>query len=692
MSVRANSLRIALFDGLYFAATAALAAFAVTSVVHAAEPQTVRTSDIATDRRLTDDHIDSQLNTDDNMPSGNPEESPQAKREAMMLGMKLVELHRGYIRIDDVAATSPAWDAGIRPGDRLISIDTLSPRSLAPWVQDIGKILKDTPDGKSVSAAVERDGEKLALRIRLPVSKAAEVRDARQEERALASMAAGNQQQQSLGQQGAMPMASGGDTNAVVTDGSGLGGWGIGGFFGDETGTSSGVNDDRMANSAVAELMAVNTLSGGPADQQRTNGFHNTQNMQSSGGQVGIAAFQNNGNGVNAVVVVRGLPQGTYQVGIGQGDAITGGGTNFGAGAAVDGAFSNGAGSQLGRGNQFGHNRNVGVGGRARGGGNFEGSSVPNNQRPGSQTTQRPGLQGSGAGTTPIQRPGVQQPPVGNPNGSTPIQRPSGGSIPTSSGGASGGDAAGGGASLANPHAAPILAQQFQQEPQQGMDTQNNNFRSAAPGTSNTNQSGARDTGLNPGEPPQVGNDFSSGDRNSIGAPGGMSPFVSEIGILRVGPDGSGRVENQIEGMEVRNLAGMSVSVVSAMSQGGGGFSETTADNPQTVGREMPQNGMSQNGMPQNGQFPQSNQGRGNPLADRNNPLGTQSGQSGGQGIVATGVIRLMEGGSAPGVGGEARRGLQQGEERPVDQATQQQRNRSQITNPQQDFDPSRSQ
>jgi hypothetical protein len=165
-----------------------------------------------------------------------------------------------------------------------------------------------------------------------------------------------------------------------------------------------------------------------------------------------------------------------------------------------------------------------------------------------------------------------------------------------------------------------------------------------------------------------------------------MSPFVSEIGILRVGPDGSGRVENQFEGMEVRNLVGMSVTVVSAMSQGGGGFSGTAADNPQTVGREIPQNGM-----PQNGQFPQNNQAGNNPLADRNNPLGAQAGQNGGQGIVATGMIRLMEGAVTPNVG-DVRRGRLPGEDRPVDDATQQQRNRSQISNPQQDFDPSRSQ
>ena len=209
----------------------------------------------------------------------------------------------------DVAATSPAWDAGIRKGDRIKALDGIKSKALAAWIDDVGKVLKDTEDGHAVAAEVEREGEPLALRIKVPVSNAAEVRDARQEEQAIAKMRAGQQQGQfPQGQPGAVPLGYGDDR----TDGYGAGygpgyggyGGGFGGFFDDDSAASDTNSDDRMATSAVAPLMAVNTLG---------------RNQAQTGGQVGMAGFQNNGQSVDAMVVVRGLPQGSYQVGIGTG-------------------------------------------------------------------------------------------------------------------------------------------------------------------------------------------------------------------------------------------------------------------------------------------------------------------------------------------------------------------------------------
>ena len=200
MTLRANSLRSLSLDSLCFLTVLGLFAVTTTAFAQGATPATERVGDVATDRRLTDDHVDSQLNTDDNPPSGDPTESSADKRETIILGMKLVEETEGSIRVTDVTATSPAWDAGIRRGDRLMSIHGIKPRKLARWVEDISKVLDETQDGQAVPTEVERDGDTLALRIRLPESRAAEVRDARQEERAQANMAAGNgsqsQQQQ----------------------------------------------------------------------------------------------------------------------------------------------------------------------------------------------------------------------------------------------------------------------------------------------------------------------------------------------------------------------------------------------------------------------------------------------------------------------------------------------------------------
>lgn len=620
MSVRANSLQTVVKDGVYFAALAALAAGAMSATVRGEEVHTARTDEVIADRRLTDDHVDSQLNTDDNMPSGRPVESAEGKREANMLGMKLYEVRTGHIRVDDVAATSPAWDAGIRSGDRLVSIDTLRPRSLAPWVKEVGRLLKDTPDGKSIAAAVEREGEMLSLRIGVPVSKAADVRDARQEERAIANMAGGNaQQMQQLGQQGVTPLTGGDTGGAVAPYGSGgHGGWGLGGFS--DGGSTTGSSEDRLASRAVAQLTAVNMFGSGMNGNGSTltaqSGAQGAQGGEPSGGQIGVAGFENSGQGVRAQVVVRGLPPGMYQVGIGQGD-VAGGvgngvGTNFGSGGfGNDGQRFDGRNGQRTRG--------------AGDGNGFDGNGAAN---PNQALPQ---------GSRPIERPGVQQ-PINNQRPQTPFfpQRPSpgGGTAPAGGAGGAGGgsatgDAAGdaSGASLANPHGSPVLAQQLDAT---GDAMPNDPARQGATqpaqagtplGTGNSNQ---------PNQP-LGGSTPNNGNRNNF--PAGTNPaggigspqFVMEIGVLRVGQDGSGRVENQLQGIQVQNLTGMSVMVVSSQSaaMGQGGFGNANRNLPSTGAGQN--GGVGMNGVVATGLI-QVVEGRGNPSLGPDN-----SGQTGNQ-------------------------------------------------------------
>ncbi|MGE3242623.1 MAG: hypothetical protein AB7I57_16235, partial [Pirellulales bacterium] len=122
MSLRANSLRNLLLDTISFTLLVWLAAVAWTAMAQGAEPRVVHVADAAAEERPSRDHIDSRLNTDDKLTTGVPTESAEAKRQALMLGMKLHERAEGEIRVVDVAATSPAWDAGIRRGDRIRSI------------------------------------------------------------------------------------------------------------------------------------------------------------------------------------------------------------------------------------------------------------------------------------------------------------------------------------------------------------------------------------------------------------------------------------------------------------------------------------------------------------------------------------------------------------------------------------------
>lgn len=657
MSARANSLHTVVVDTLFFTGIMALTAASWTAVANGAEPRIVHVAEAADENRPSSDHVDSRLNTDDKPASGIPEETPAAKRESMMLGMKLFERSAGQIEVVDVAAASPAWEAGIRRGDRLREIDGIKPERLATWVADVGKVLASREDGKSVAAEVERDGYPMEVRITLPVSNVAAARDARKQDEELARMQAREQRQLKNGQQPGAPVGVGGIDRNDYGPGpayggyGGYGGWGFGGFFDDGAGAANHPNgEDRMARSAAASLMAVDPAAfpGGA----------------SGGGQIGMAGFQENGQSVDAMVVVRGLPQGSYQVGIGAGGQF---GMNGNSGVV---------GPDIGADGQFGLNPALegtaetydqgGAG--ANRGANPPGASYgvrgPNGTQPGNAVNPNPQ---NPAGNQPLdqQQPGII--PQGN-------IAPGAGTAPDASGGAgAGGGAApsgGDGASLANPRNA-ILAQQLDSANPAGGQATNNpapaNPQQAVQQNSYRGQptDGAAGPGANPYDPRDRAEAQRRGQSNNPLNSGGATPGFASLGTLQVGPDGSGQVTSRLEGMTVRNLSGMQVFVQSTNFRGG----LAGADN-RAAGR---------------------NQAANDRAAQRNMPAGQRGEQPGFafpgelpgrgmEGVVAVGTIQLRGGGGgAPPQTGE----------RPMDEATRREQGRSQISDPTQQFNPS---
>ena len=142
-----------------------------------------------------------------------------------------------------------------------------------------------------------------------------------------------------------------------------------------------------------------------------------------------------------------------------------------------------------------------------------------------------------------------------------------------------GGSGAGDGASLANP-ANAVLAQQLdpqqtgaggqQQQPiQQGVQNPENAGNAAA---RQNNGTGQQTRSGNPYDPRENSERQRQAEQNAnpLSNPTG-APFVASIGVLQVGPDGTGTVQGQLEGVAVRNLAGMNVIVQSTNWQGNGG-------------------------------------------------------------------------------------------------------------------------
>ena len=572
-STHANSLRTVMLDSLYFAAVTALLSSFTATIAAGADTVVDRAAEEAVARSVDDDN-----EPDDNEPTGDPDQSPAAARETNILGMKLYEERPGVIRVTDVAAASPAWDAGVRPGDQLTSVDGVKLGRLAPWVEDMAKLLGDREDGHAVAAEVVRDGAPLDLRIRLLVSTAAEARDKQQANEAMAkaAAAAGQQGQQQPGQ---IPVAVGRpDGDRYYDRYAGYGG-GVPAFFGGgDDGVTEDANDDRMANRAVAHLSGVNTVNGGAR------------------GQVGIAAFRTSGQGVAAMVSVRGLPQGSYVVGIDDGSAIAGGiggvGDEAGVGPDVNDPtkpFNNGQendgqqGDQDLRGgndrNQIGFDRNA------------QPLNDPRMQNQHNLPNQQP-------------MPNGQQPmPNGQP---VPQQQiPAGGAAPAGGTGATDSPTGGEGASLADPRGPIYLAQQLDPPATAGGATEPAIQSGAAPiqdrniPAQNLPNQDVRNSGsMNPNVPM---NDTNGRQNPRVGGQNGLPPestgyggpsapqFLRELGVLNVGPDGVGQLQTQLDGMQVQHLAGLSVTVASTMSRGGGDYgpgqqrTEQTGANPRAA-------------------------------------------------------------------------------------------------------------
>lgn len=74
------------------------------------------------------------------------------------LGVRVSDTATG-VRVDEVEASSPAEKAGIREGDMVVEFDGERVRSAL----QLTRLVRETPDGRSVPVAVMRDGKRQAL-------------------------------------------------------------------------------------------------------------------------------------------------------------------------------------------------------------------------------------------------------------------------------------------------------------------------------------------------------------------------------------------------------------------------------------------------------------------------------------------------------------------------------------------------
>ena len=453
---------------------------------------------------------------------------------ANVLGMQVQEADSERAKVIEVAVASPAFDAGIRAGDEIVSFDGFKAETYREWVDGVRRLVTDTPDGDTLPIILVRGGKTLNLRLRIPEANADEARQP--EFGPLAQQQAPTAVQQPLAPQPNQPTA-GGNYNSLGA-----------GFFDDSSDNATGGAVDR----AVAEIHRLNspqqpvqgdvtTEAGRRADArardigQQSGGAG--QQPPAGGPRIGLAGFRDDQNGMFVMLDIGGLEPGTYTVAIDDPSMLGGGAATSVGGVPSDGTSLRDPKAQRSRSSNF--------------------LPPPQQRSPGRGT------------------PGVPAPDTGNRNvppttPGTPGTTPTGGqpavdqqgqfTIPQHSVLAQVAEVPSSGASVTGEHSQTVdTPATGRQQPldtpatgrQQPLDT---------PATGQVNPSGATATGQS------ENNEAIDNPQTGAGAIGGGAGGMS-IGTLTVDESGTGRMQQVVEGVQVRAVVGQAI-VIHSQGQG----------------------------------------------------------------------------------------------------------------------------
>jgi hypothetical protein len=254
------------------------------------------------------------------------------------------------VSIVDVAAASPAFDAGVRDGDQIVSFDGFQGESYRDWLDGMQRLVRDTPDGAKIYVELLRGGRRVAAQVRVPEARAHDPRVP----------------PQPLGPQPGQPILSGQDTQAqggiaaIPQPGQPFaGGSGSNIFINNSpfdvafNAGGADINDravaqifrinpqqqtavsnfDRRTSAAQEAAQSTGVATGPQPAQQAANGQQRQPGQQqqttdatSSAGRIGIAGFRNDAEGMLVMIDIAGLEPGSYRVGIDDPAVVVGGG------------------------------------------------------------------------------------------------------------------------------------------------------------------------------------------------------------------------------------------------------------------------------------------------------------------------------------------------------------------------------
>jgi hypothetical protein len=236
---------------------------------------------------------------------------PQGR--AVVLGMHIQETDGERAKVIDVAPSSAAFDAGVRKGDEIISFDGFTAEAYREWIDGMRRLTRDVPDGKSLPIVIDRAGARLDLRLRVPIAVAGGLPPN--------DVLATEQQQVVPGLPGQTNVIMPGQANRPI----GVGGGGDNVLIADAFGDDFNINGGET-EAAIAEIFSLNRPVRKPPVGNRTSPVREAERNRAavasrettspSGQRIGLAGFRNDANGLFVMVDVGGLEPGNYLVGI----------------------------------------------------------------------------------------------------------------------------------------------------------------------------------------------------------------------------------------------------------------------------------------------------------------------------------------------------------------------------------------